>query len=81
MRCGCAQERLQLLSFIIVGGGPTGIEVAAELHDMVVDDLRRIYPDLIRRAHGWSAESRVWAFCVVCNSRHNSGLTIQTAWR
>ena len=44
----CAQERSQLLSFIIVGGGPTGIEVAAELHDMVVDDLRRIYPDLIR---------------------------------
>ncbi len=41
------QERERLLSFVIVGGGPTGVEVAAELHDMVLDDLRRIYPDLI----------------------------------
>ncbi|CAL8468285.1 g7825 [Coccomyxa elongata] len=41
------EERERLLSFVIVGGGPTGVEVAAELHDMVLDDLRRIYPDLI----------------------------------
>ena len=41
------QERERLLSFVIVGGGPTGVEVAAELHDMVVDDLRKIYPDLV----------------------------------
>ena len=32
---------------MIVGGGPTGVEVAAELHDMMVDDLRKIYPDLV----------------------------------
>ena len=25
-----------------MGGGPTGVEVAAELHDMVVDDLRKV---------------------------------------
>ncbi|EIE19302.1 nucleotide-binding domain-containing protein [Coccomyxa subellipsoidea C-169] len=41
------EERERLLSFVIVGGGPTGVEVAAELHDMVVDDLRRIYPSLV----------------------------------
>ena len=41
------QEQERLLSFVIVGGGPTGVEVAAELHDMVVDDLRKIYPDLV----------------------------------
>jgi NADH dehydrogenase FAD-containing subunit len=29
------QERKKLLSFVIVGGGPTGVEVAAELHDMI----------------------------------------------
>ena len=29
------QERQKLLSFVIVGGGPTGVEVAAELHDMI----------------------------------------------
>lgn len=34
------QERKRLLSFVIVGGGPTGVEVAAELYDMVADDLR-----------------------------------------
>lgn len=41
------EDREQLLSFVIVGGGPTGVEVAAELHDMMNDDLRKIYPDLI----------------------------------
>jgi NADH dehydrogenase FAD-containing subunit len=39
--CVCsAQERKRLLSFVIVGGGPTGVEVAAELHDMIYDDLK-----------------------------------------
>ncbi|KAK9914887.1 hypothetical protein WJX75_001929 [Coccomyxa subellipsoidea] len=41
------EERERLLSFVIVGGGPTGVEVAAELHDMVLDDLKRIYPTLV----------------------------------
>jgi NADH:ubiquinone reductase (non-electrogenic) len=41
------QERERLLSFVVVGGGPTGVEVAAELHDMVVDDLRKVYPELM----------------------------------
>ncbi|KAI1162338.1 FAD/NAD(P)-binding domain-containing protein [Nemania serpens] len=39
-------ERRKLLHFAVVGGGPTGIEFAAELHDLVRDDLRRIYPAL-----------------------------------
>lgn len=37
-----AQERQKLLSFVVVGGGPTGVEVAAELHDMVRDDLVKV---------------------------------------
>lgn len=41
------EDRKKLLSFVIVGGGPTGVEVAAELHDMISDDLRKIYPDLV----------------------------------
>lgn len=36
-----------LLNFAIVGGGPTGIEFAAELHDLISEDLARIYPELI----------------------------------
>lgn len=41
-------DRRSLLHFAIVGGGPTGIEFAAELHDLVYEDLARIYPDLLR---------------------------------
>lgn len=40
-------EREKLLSFVVVGGGPTGVEVAAEMYDMVHEDLRKLYPDLI----------------------------------
>lgn len=43
----CTQERQRLLSFVVVGGGPTGVEVAAELYDMVHEDLRKLYPELI----------------------------------
>jgi NADH dehydrogenase FAD-containing subunit len=39
-------QRRKLLSFIIVGGGPTGSELAAELHDMVTKDLKRLFPDI-----------------------------------
>jgi len=47
--CTPARAR-ELLHFAIVGGGPTGIEFAAELHDLLQDDLIRIYPGLVRDA-------------------------------
>ena len=34
------------MNFAVVGGGPTGIEFAAELHDIIHEDLARIYPEL-----------------------------------
>lgn len=40
-------ERQRLLHFVIVGGGPTGVEFAAELHDFLHQDLRKSYPDLM----------------------------------
>lgn len=40
------EDRKQLLHFVIVGGGPTGIEFAAELHDLVHEDLMCLYPEL-----------------------------------
>ncbi|XP_019159096.1 PREDICTED: external alternative NAD(P)H-ubiquinone oxidoreductase B1, mitochondrial-like [Ipomoea nil] len=40
------EERRTNLHFVIVGGGPTGIEFAAELHDFVHEDLVRIYPEV-----------------------------------
>lgn len=37
-------ERRRLLSFVIVGGGPTGVEFAGELYDFLTQDIRRLYP-------------------------------------
>ncbi|TCD60369.1 hypothetical protein EIP91_010260 [Steccherinum ochraceum] len=39
-------ERRNLLHFCIVGGGPTGVEFAAELHDLLHTDLKRHSPVL-----------------------------------
>jgi hypothetical protein len=30
-----------------VGGGPTGIEWSAELCDMIDEDMKHLYPDLV----------------------------------
>lgn len=44
---GRTKEELEgLLHFVVVGGGPTGVEFAAELHDFVTQDVRRWYPDM-----------------------------------
>ena len=40
------QFRRQLLNFAVVGGGPTGMEFAAELSDLVSEDMTRLYPTL-----------------------------------
>jgi len=40
------EERSTNLHFIVVGGGPTGVEFAAELHDYVQEDLVNLYPSV-----------------------------------
>jgi NADH:ubiquinone reductase (non-electrogenic) len=40
------EEVERLLHMVVVGGGPTGVEYAAELHDFLVEDLLDWYPDL-----------------------------------
>lgn len=40
-------ERARLLHFMIVGGGPTGVEFAAELHDLVEESMENDYPELV----------------------------------
>jgi NADH:ubiquinone reductase (H+-translocating) len=42
------EERRRLLSFVICGGGPTGVEFAAELYDMLNEDLMRSFPRILR---------------------------------
>jgi NADH dehydrogenase FAD-containing subunit len=40
-------EKKRLLSFVVVGGGPTSCEFTAELHDFVRYDVKRLYKDLL----------------------------------
>ncbi|KAJ9686848.1 hypothetical protein PVL29_015621 [Vitis rotundifolia] len=40
------EERKRILHFVVVGGGPTGVEFAAELHDFVLEDLAKLYPNV-----------------------------------
>ncbi|KAF5801390.1 putative NADH:ubiquinone reductase (non-electrogenic) [Helianthus annuus] len=40
------EEKKRVLHFVVVGGGPTGVEFAAELHDFLHEDLSKLYPDL-----------------------------------
>lgn len=45
------EERQKDLHFVVIGGGPTGVEFAAELHDFITEDLAKLYPkvkDLVR---------------------------------
>ncbi|ORY59695.1 uncharacterized protein BCR38DRAFT_412691 [Pseudomassariella vexata] len=41
-------ERKRLLSFVVSGGGPTGVEFAAELFDLLNEDLTKRFPKLLR---------------------------------
>lgn len=44
---GQSEEEIErLLHMVVVGGGPTGVEYAGELHDFLVEDLSEWYPDL-----------------------------------
>lgn len=47
-----ADRRRSLLSFVIIGAGPVGVELASSLRDLMDHSLRRMYPeiDLMRDA-------------------------------
>ncbi|KAM3584087.1 hypothetical protein VKS41_004054 [Umbelopsis sp. WA50703] len=42
-----SKEKAEKLHFAVVGGGPTGVEFSAELHDFISEDLSRLYPQLM----------------------------------
>ncbi|QSZ34213.1 hypothetical protein DSL72_005803 [Monilinia vaccinii-corymbosi] len=42
------EERKRLLSFVVSGGGPTGVEFAAELFDLLNEDLTAHFPRILR---------------------------------
>ncbi|KAF8576339.1 FAD/NAD-binding domain-containing protein [Ramaria rubella] len=41
------EEIKRLLHVVVVGGGPTGIELSGEFHDFLQEDLRSWYPELV----------------------------------
>ncbi|KAJ2717214.1 hypothetical protein H4R19_000158 [Coemansia spiralis] len=41
-------EKRRLLTFVVCGGGPTGCEFAAELHDFLAEDLQHFFPQSVR---------------------------------
>ncbi|CAO3660386.1 unnamed protein product [Rhizopus stolonifer] len=43
------EEVKRLLHMVVVGGGATGIEYAAELHDFLRDDIRTWYPEFTNK--------------------------------
>ncbi len=44
LRIDSQSERRKLLSFAVIGGGPTGVELAGELADFLWGTFRRYYP-------------------------------------
>ncbi|KAJ1024401.1 hypothetical protein NDA18_004568 [Ustilago nuda] len=42
------EERKRLLSFVVCGGGPTGVETAAEISDMIKEDVFDYFPKVLR---------------------------------
>jgi NADH:quinone reductase (non-electrogenic) len=44
---GLSEEQIrQRLTFVVCGGGPTGVEAAAEIHDLIHEELAESYPEL-----------------------------------
>lgn len=40
------EERKRILHFVVIGGGPTGVELSGQLYDFIHKDLARLYPDV-----------------------------------
>jgi NADH:ubiquinone reductase (non-electrogenic) len=45
-----AEQIRQRLTFVVCGGGPTGVEAAAEIHDLIHEELAESYPELVPHA-------------------------------
>lgn len=48
---GLAEEEVRRrLTFVVCGGGATGVEIAAEVHDLLDEELREVFPRVARLA-------------------------------
>jgi NADH:ubiquinone reductase (non-electrogenic) len=44
------EEKKNYIRFVVCGGGPTGVEFAAELHDFIKKDIKKRYSQLAEKA-------------------------------
>lgn len=51
-------EQRRLLNFVVVGGGPTGVEFAAEVQDFLREDVGKIYPGIKEKVRVTLVQSR-----------------------
>ena len=71
-------EQQQLLTFVVVDGGPTNIEFASELFDFLSRDVARLYPDL----HGRTSVLLVEAGPKILGSFHaNIGAYVSSTFK
>ena len=55
------EDRKRLLSFVVCGGGPTGVETAAEIYDLCQEDLMNyvgVFRALVLRPTDGTCSSR-----------------------
>jgi NADH:ubiquinone reductase (non-electrogenic) len=58
-----ANEVDRLLHFMVVGGGPAGVEFAAELHDFLQRDIKPAFPDLAPKVKITLVEGSIPLYC------------------
>lgn len=52
------EEKRNYLRFVVCGGGPTGVEFAAEMHDFIENDVKKKYKDLAKYVEVMLIEAR-----------------------
>ncbi len=48
--CQDEKDIERYLNFVVVGGGPTGVELAGEICDLISDEIKNIFPNLTEKA-------------------------------